>query len=216
MTLPTKLFHYSRNEVEKLVPEFYEKYKQHWPEEGSMKPCGLWISVEDDPDDHNWFDWCKGEQFRLESLYHKYAVTISEDAKILHLKTVEDIISFSLEYAANDPFDFARKSLLSRREYIYMIAWSRVKEKYDGMIISPYQWGARMGSETAWYYPWDCSSGCIWNLDKVKLKLHSIIDIEAITDKEELEEKVEEETPKDLLSEGLALLESSVRLVHKE
>lgn len=208
MTLPSKLFHYSRNEVEKLVPEFYDKYKEHWPEEGSMKPCGLWISVEDDPDDYNWFDWCKGEQFRLEALYHKYSVSLSKDAKILHLKTVEDIIAFSTEYAANDPLDFARSSYFNRgREYVYMISWSRVKALYDGIIIAPYQWKCRLGSETSWYYPWDCASGCIWSLDKVKLKLHSITDIEAITDKEESEDLVVEGIQTDSLLASLVPLE---------
>lgn len=208
MNIPTKLFHYSRGELNTLRFDFYEKYKEHWPEEGSMKPCGLWISVEETEDDHSWFDWCKGEQFRLDALKHKYAITLAPEAKILHLKSVEEIIDFSLEYAANDPFDFARKSsMLSRREYIYMISWSRVKAKYDGIIISPYQWGARMGSETAWYYPWDCASGCIWNLDKVSFKLHSLVDVESITDKEELEEKVEAEIPTDSLLASLVPLQ---------
>lgn len=195
MTLPSNLYHYSRDKIGPLVAEFYEKYKQHWPEEGSMKPCGLWISVEDDPEDHNWYDWCKGEQFRLEALRHRYAVKIAPDAKILHLKTVEEIEEFSLQYAANDPFDFAKASLFNRKsEYIYMIAWSRVKAKYDGMIISPYQWGCRMGSSTSWYYPWDCSSGCIWNLDKVSLELSCLIDVESIKERE----SQEEENAKDL------------------
>jgi len=188
MTFPTKLFHYSGNKVGKLQSNFYEKYKDYWPEEGSMKPCGLWISVEESEDDYSWFEWCKGEKFRLENLRHKYFVTLACDAKILHLKSPEEIHRFSIKYAANDPFDFDRASIFNRKtEYVYIISWKRVKEEYEGIIISPYQWVCRLSSDTSWYYPWDCASGCIWNLDKVTLELHSLIDIESITELESLE-----------------------------
>lgn len=207
MTLPSKLFHYSVRIIDKLVPEYYDEIKKHWIEEGSMKPSGLWVSVEEYEDDYSWFDWCKGEQFRLEELKYKYSVKLDSDTKILHLKSKEDILKFSLDYAANDPFDFARKSSYQRtKTYVYMISWNKVKAEYDGIMIAPYQWKCRLAGECSWYYPWDCSSACIWNLDKISLELHSEIDIESITDKEESVELEEEESVKDSQSANLALL----------
>ena len=207
MKLPTKLFHYSGRELNELQHDFYDKFKEHWPEEGSMKPYGLWISVEESEDDYSWFDWCKGEQFRLEGLQYKYSVKLAKDIKILHLQTAQDIQNFSIQYAANDPFDFGRSSIFNRTtEYVYSISWKRVKAEYDGIIISPYQWSCRLSSGTSWYYPWDCASGCIWNLDKVKLKFHSEIDIESIKHKEESEELVAAETQTDSLLASLVPL----------
>ena len=207
MTIPTKLFHYSERKVNTLQYDFYEKFKDHWPEDGSMKPCGLWVSVEESEDDYSWFDWCKGEQFRLESLKYKYSVKLAKDIKILHLQTPEDINKFSIQYAANDPFDFGRASIFNRsNEYVYSICWRKVKAEYDGIIISPYQWTCRLSSGASWYYPWDCSSGCIWNLDKVKLKFHSEIDIESIKDKAESEDSEGVEKATDSLLASLVPL----------
>jgi len=45
------------------------------------------------------------------------------------------------------------------------ILWGDLKQKYDGLIIAPYQWERRL--DLMWYYSWDCASGVIWNLDAV-------------------------------------------------
>lgn len=194
-----KIYHYSRKPVEKLTPEFYDRYKAHWPEEGSMKPCGLWVSIEDFEDDTNWYNWCVSERFRIGALRHRYRVTLDNTARILYLRTADDIKQFGLLYAANDPSDFGR--YIQRKEsppYIYMISWTKVKKYYDGIIIAPYNWSCRNASETTWYYPWDCASGCIWALDKVKLELECLIDVDTIEGMEESEGLEEVESVKDL------------------
>ena len=48
------------------------------------------------------------------------------------------------------------------------IDWAEVASKYDGIIISPYQWSLRLDMEMMWYYGWDCASGCIWNISAIK------------------------------------------------
>ncbi len=201
---PTKLFHYSINEILSLEYDFYDPEYKTWLGTKGHKPCGFWVSVEDFQDDHSWFDWCKSEQFSLEGLRHKYSVTLSSDANILHLKSVEEILAFSMEYAVNDPLDFSRKYPFTNRQYFYIIAWDRVQAKYDGIIISPYQWKLRLAPETSWYYGWDCSSGCIWNLDKISIKLDSLIDVESITDKAVSEESELVENVMDSLLASLA------------
>ena len=198
MSLPTKLYHYSGSPIESLHDSFYVGHRLGWPEEGSMKPVGLWISVKEGEDKDSWFDWCVAEQFRLENLKHKYLIKLAKDAKILHLKTSEEIRYFSLEFCANDPGCNNRKAIYSRSsDFVYSINWKKIKEKYDGIIISPYQWQCRLESLTSWYYPWDCASGCIWNLEKVSLELESIIDTTLLLERECLEE----ESSKDSQSE---------------
>lgn len=190
MTIPKKLFHYSQQEILGLKEDFYERLKEYWPEEGCMKPCGLWLSVEDDVEDMNWFEWCKKEEFKVEGLKYRYSARLSDDAKILHISSKKELERFSEEY---------RSELHNiQSESVTCINWLRVKEKHDGIIISPYRWDCRLSND-AWYYPWDCSSGCIWSLDKVSLKLDSIIDVEA------LKESLQEESSTDSLLASLVL-----------
>ncbi len=167
MTLPTKLFHYSCEEITELSNKSYLNDL----EVKSSKPTGLWVSVEESDDDMSWFEWCKKEDFFLEFLTHRHKVKISEDAKILHLKSPEEILMFTNEYPENSPFiDLNYMNIL-------WINWGKVKQLYDGIIISPYQWECRLDSRCSWYYGWDCSSGCIWNIDKISIELDSITDM---------------------------------------
>ena len=153
----------------------------------TSKPHGLWVSVEDFEEDENWKTWCETEKFRVECLKYRYLVTINPKAKIIYLKTTEEITEFGKTYAWD--------GLLSD-EYIYALNWDHLMSEYDGIIIAPYQWDCRFGSLTSWYYGWDCASGCIWNIKHVKLTLDSI--------REETEARQEEENEKDsrTISEG--------------
>lgn len=179
MTLPTKIFHYSKDKIEFLRNDFINSCY----EENSMKPNGFWVSIEDDEKDISWFEWCKKEEFRIENLKYKYALKLSNKANILHLKTVGEIEEFTNNYRSDLFFR-------SKLTYNLSINWKKVKERYDGIIISPYQWDCRLRLNTTWYYPWDCASGCLWNFNKAILKLHSIIDVEALKKKGYQEEGI--------------------------
>jgi hypothetical protein len=115
-----------------------------------FKPVGLWVSVEG-PDD--WPSWCKGEDFGLERLRYAHEIGLRSEAKILHLKNARDIDSMS-RYRTRNPA-YAGLSYHS-------LDWRPVAEEYDGIIIAPYNWSRRLHQQTAWYYAWDCASGCIW------------------------------------------------------
>ena len=52
------------------------------------------------------------------------------------------------------------------------IDWPKVAERYDGIIIAPYQWSRRLDGPM-WYYGWDCASGCVWRARAV-LELKSM------------------------------------------
>ena len=122
------------------------------------KPNGLWISVEGE---YDWKSWCEEADFSTENLSVAYELTLKEDANILHLKTAEEVIEFGKLYRFNE-------SKIDDDKYIYHIKWTNVREKYQGIIISPYQWECRLGIITSWYYGWDCASGCICDLSCIK------------------------------------------------
>lgn len=148
-----KLIHYT-NEPFDLEPRNYdeEELSRH------AKPNGLWVSVEGE---YDWFWWCIEGAYYLDCLAVSYEVFLKEDANILHLKTADEIRAFGKMYQVPSKWPWVEGDVSELR-------WSEIKEKYQGIVIAPYQWDCRMADETGWYYGWDCASGCIWDLDCIK------------------------------------------------
>lgn len=117
----------------------------------ARKPCGLWISDEDDYGWHQWTQKNAPDFLRKENVYE----VIVELDNLLWLKTPEDIEAFTFCYSVED-FGLPH------------IDWPVVAKEYDGIIITPYQWTCRLSIQTMWYYGWDCASGCIWNKKAIK------------------------------------------------
>lgn len=168
MIRPTQLFHYSEEPLVEIIQDFHAIIRAREP--FCMKPFGFWVSIEDYPEDQTWKTWCEQEEFRLDDLKHRYHIKLKENSNILYLNTSQEIIDFSLKYAANDPYDFGRFMRDPKRPpYVYKIEWDKLSEEYDGILIAPYQWSCRlMNPTTTWYYGWDCASGCIWNVDCIE------------------------------------------------
>lgn len=108
------------------------------------KPQGLWVSV-DGPDD--WREWCESEQWGLDSLRNRFVVTLADNADLLLVTTPAELLAFDAEFGT--PGKWA-------------VRWHAVAERWQGIIIAPYQWSCRL-SAPSWYYTWDCASGCIWD-----------------------------------------------------
>src|SRR5262245_25168 len=120
----------------------------HTKERPSLKPSGLWLSVEDD-----WELWCRDENFGVDRLAHRYEVTLRGDANLLTLSTCEHIDAFTARFS---------EPLAASRSY-HSIDWARVKDLYQGIVIAPYLWERRLAPHTLWYYGWDCASACVWD-----------------------------------------------------
>lgn len=144
LNLP-RLIHYSHE-------PFALNRRHHYNGAGYMKPAGFWVSVEGEDD---WPAWCEAENFGLGK--HPYLVTLSQDARVLHVTTGAELEAFHKE--------FSKPGELSRRTK--EIQWGALATRYDGLIIAPYQWEHRMAREFMWYYCWDCASGVFWNLDAI-------------------------------------------------
>lgn len=137
---PSELLHFSREpltEVRSVVPHTI----------ANGKPAGLWVSA-----GAAWLEWCVAESFGLSEWKYVTHVRLVDNANVLRIESATALSDFHSEWAQGDRY--------SRRA----IPWEKVGERYDGIIISPYQWSHRLdGAVSDWYYGWDVASGCIWN-----------------------------------------------------
>lgn len=138
-----KLLHYSDKPFELDLSLAYAS--EHW------KPTGLWVSVEGEDD---WPSWCNSVGFGLDRLQCASEVALELEANVLFIKSVAELDAFNRRYSAGD------------RLSPHDLNWPEVREKYDGVIIAPYQWERRL--DYMWYYGWDCASGVIWNLSAIR------------------------------------------------
>lgn len=127
---------------------------------GRMKPRGLWLSVRGQ---YDWVWWSEGEQFRLYNFRYGTRIILKPDANVLHLKTGEELDEFTAEYGYNPTFPSKDDPNVLHSMHSTYIDWPRVAEKYQGLIIAPYQWSRRMEAHCFWYYGWDCASAVIWD-----------------------------------------------------
>ncbi len=148
-----KLLHYT------LEPFAFDPAKTYEPHRWNSKPTGLWLSCEGEEEDmHGWKQWCESEDTFLAGLKHCTEVALSPTANILWLANAKELVSFTKKYE------------LKPSHYQYdSIDWQRLKGEYQGIIIAPYIWECRLMGATSWYYTWDCSSACIWDMSIVSV-----------------------------------------------
>lgn len=138
-----QLSHYTHADT--LHPESLDQIERE------IKPRGLWVSVDGDDD---WPTWCREEMPGRIADTNRFRVTLADDANVLHLTGAHQLDEFTRRYPeknypGNDHFASQ------------WISWPHVAEHYQGIIIAPYCWPARLN--LLWYYGWDCASGCIWD-----------------------------------------------------
>lgn len=116
------------------------------------KPRGLWVSVQGE---YDWAEWCQGEGFSISPM--AYQIKLKKDAEILYLTSPAEMEEFQEKFGRRGtPFFIER----------WVIDWTRVASKYQGIIIAPYHWECRLKMD--WYYGWDCQSGCIWDRSAIQ------------------------------------------------
>lgn len=155
---PDKWIHYSSSPAQILLAN-----KKPLDPSFGMKPRGLWITPEYAK--HNWYDWCMSEDFRTAELNFIHDVTFIKNANILRLDTQADIVAFTEEYGFNILESLGQRSMVGGQDAIH---WDLVATKYHGILIPEYHWDLRMNHLARWYYPWDCASGCIWNVSVIE------------------------------------------------
>lgn len=147
-----RLLHYSHQPIVRV-----RSIKQDPPDPNKGprgKPRGFWVSVGD-----AWRQWCESEDWNIGALAFEHEVTLHKGANILYLRSIGDIDKFTETFKL--PTELNKFA-------IFDLDWMTVASLYDGIIITPYQYGRRFASSTEWYYGWDCASGCIWNSKAIK------------------------------------------------
>lgn len=121
------------------------------------KPVGLWFSVEGHGD--GWKEFVEGSGYHArDRKFFRNATEIifHPDAKILRLRTAKDLDKFTAKWR------YLTRTLIG-------IDWPWVADSYDGIVIAPYCHARRFfAAGHLWYYPWDCSSGCVWRARAVE------------------------------------------------
>lgn len=129
------------------------KYLQQEPMTAFDKPNGFWITPSEGKD--NWIDFCKAEKFNLDGLKVKYDVEID----LTNVLVIDSLKKFDdFEASHGKQCDIMRTP---------KIDWLSVYKEFAGILIVPYFWERRYHN---WYYGWDCASGCIWDINILKLK----------------------------------------------
>lgn len=147
-------------------PRTLDLTKKYRPETLGYKPEGLWISNEDDLDSElSWSQWCKGENWNLESLTYEHEVQLKDDSCLIILNDCRELDEFTHEFSDTTANLGHAYGKYEQGQSTY-IRWGAIQEMFDGILIPTYQWNRRMS--LMWYYSWDCGSGCIWNLDAIK------------------------------------------------
>jgi len=157
------LAHYSAKPITALRPYPRETWGGRDRRPVGDKPLGLWLS--DDACSPNWKSWCEGEEWGLDGLKHRHAVTLSSTSNVLILSGTDAILAFHHRFQA--PISNTMPDYL-------MIDWGRVCAEWQGIIITPYVWELRLDRRCRWYYGWDCASGCIWDIDAIESLMETI------------------------------------------
>ena len=118
------------------------------------KPRGLWVS--DEATDWGWSHWNQAEEFIDTDAQHATEIVLADDARLVVISTVAELDAFS-----------AFRGTHRAGEALFEIRWADVAAEAQGIVISPYWWERRTERESAWYYGWDCASGCIWDPDAI-------------------------------------------------
>jgi hypothetical protein len=137
-----QLVHYSAEplkEVYSVPPEKQLVWK---------KPQGLWFSTNAKG---GWKDFCHMSPGLRQNNY-KTNIKLG-NAKILHVTGKQGLAAFDRKYGVNAPDTWERRQ----------IDWPKIAKEYDGIYFPVYY--PELRDKYRWYYSWDCSSGCIWNID---------------------------------------------------
>lgn len=129
----------------------------------NLKPAGLWYGIDGD-----WIEWCESEMPHWVKPYY-YELEFVENINLLLITNLAELKSFNDKY-----------SVVIKEDAVFPlkeIDWVKVMKDYDGIEIQNYHsikyaTYSEIGLSLSmiWFSGWDCNSGCVWNLGKVKVK----------------------------------------------
>jgi len=138
------LIHYGSTSVRK--DRIYPVKNRDWvkPDEGG----GLWTSPVDS--DWGWANWCKMEEFRVESLEVFCTIELKDDAKLYVIDSLVDLLD-APSYQTND--------IISKR----FLDFEKLAEEYDGIWLTDKGENATRYSDPMNLYSWDVETVLLFN-----------------------------------------------------
>jgi hypothetical protein len=113
------------------------------------KPQGFWYAI-----GNVWIKFLEDRKIWRVGDYN-YSVDTSK-ANILILYSEAKMLEFTERYKDGKKTAF--------------INWDNVAKNYDGIEIPIFMKGLDSDPRTCWYYNWDVASGCVWNMQNIKIK----------------------------------------------
>jgi len=141
-TWPT-LIHYGSSSIRtgRIMP-----VRNSW-----VKPAdggGLWTSPVDS--EWGWADWCRVEDFRVETLEVFCTIELTDEAKLYVIDSLDDLLA-APSYQTND--------IISKR----FLDFEKLSEKYDGIWLTEKGQDATRYSQPMDLYGWDVESVLLFN-----------------------------------------------------
>lgn len=135
-----------------VIGDGNRQYPQDYRENGlSFKPHGIWYSIGSE-----WVEWLQDNMpSRLGK--HNYSLDVDE-GRLLVIKDLVKLNEFAEQYQ-HEKSD----------RYNHIVDWRKVADQYAGIEIQNYhaiKWA--LTNMYTWFYAWDVSSGCIWDLTAIK------------------------------------------------
>ena len=165
------LSHYCRHEQDYSFPVILFK----GTDDNEHKPGGLWVG--DEESGQGWEAFAlemrqkNPEQWKHHPEYgdikdklrfqYDFRIRPEQRTYILEIRSLHDLARFTEEFKEGSP----RSCLVETvSRFGVHIDWRRVKDIYKGILITPYQAGAREVDDVNYHwYRFDCASGCFWD-----------------------------------------------------
>ena len=136
----------------------------------SNEPSGaLWVS--DESAKESWSRFCVEYDYRPAKLVYSHRVQLHENARNLHIGDPRQFDEFENQYGVLNGLT------VTRTGPIRCIDWCQVAERYDSVIISPYQpdkAGKAFTDSHNWYTTWEVASGVVLSPNAVKRIMPSV------------------------------------------
>lgn len=145
--MKTEYIHYGSSELLPIKPIRNERF--FWKPQG-----GLWASPVDSP--LSWNIWCERNYFRKNELGNSFTFTLKNDAKIIHIYSVDDLKGLPRQTVDISFFN----------DHACFLDFEKIEKEYDGieLHLSEERFGDSKNGDVFHYglyfmlYGWDCDS----------------------------------------------------------
>ena len=114
-------------------------------------PVGLWASPV--TCNFSWKDWCEGEDFHTDRLDKSFTFTLTDSAKVLVVRSMDDV----KEYIA---------TMLDNKDFLYhtrFVDFKKIMGHYDAMELCHDDNYMELHSYPGMFNSWDVDSIVVWN-----------------------------------------------------